>query len=210
MLDGKRGFCIWYNIYSKPMKKKLPVRKFTINEKDGSWVTAIAITETPAIESNFITFSVDEKIHFTANDDRKELLGIAMKANQLIYRNSKEFGEYECYFDSDTIRQIAQIYFQKGLANNLNIEHSDVDAEAFVYQSFIIDTAKGINSPKGLNAKDGDWVIGVKCTNDKIFNTLKSTNAGFSVEGVFQMLEEDFSEQQSILEAYFNALNSLK
>ena len=199
------------------MKKKLPTRKFTISEKDGAWVTAIAITETPAIESDFITFSATDKVNFTANSERKELLGIAMKANQLIYRNSEEFGEYECYFDAETIREIAQLYFKKGYANNLNLEHSDVAAEAFVFQSFIIDTAKGISSPKGLNAKDGDWVIGVKCTNDEIFNLFKSTKAGFSVEGVFQMLEAEFSEQYTsefnedimVLQAFYDALKKI-
>jgi hypothetical protein len=199
------------------MKKKLPTRKFTISEKDGAWVTAIAITENPAIQSDFITFSSTDKVNFTANSERKELLGIAMKADQLIYRNSPEYGEYECYFDSDTIREIAQLYFKKGYANNLNLEHSEVDAQAFVFQSFIIDTAKGIQSPKGLNAKDGDWVIGVKCTNDEIFNLFKSTSAGFSVEGVFQMLEAEFSEQYitefneelMVLEAFYEALRKI-
>jgi hypothetical protein len=198
------------------MKKKLPVREFKINPKDKSWVDAIAITETPAIMSDFITFSKDSPLiqKFAANTERKELLGIAMKANERIYRNSEEFGEYECFFSPETIREIAQVFFKNGFNNNINLEHSETNAEAFVFQSFIIDNEKGINSPKGLNAKDGDWVIGLKCTNDEIFNILKSTNAGFSVEGVFQMLEADFSHQiedeESILNAYFHALNKIK
>lgn len=190
------------------MDKNLPIKKFIIDEKNGSWVSAIAITENPAIESNFITFS--NQIRFSANTEKKELLGIAMKANEYIYRKSPEGEEYYCYFDAPTIREIAQIFFKKGLANNLNIEHTDLDAQAYVFQSFIIDSAKGINSPDGLNAKDGDWIIGVKCDNDEIFNILKKTNAGFSVEGIFQILEAEFSsrndEANQILTAYYNAL----
>lgn len=194
------------------MKKKLPIKKFTISPKDGSWVTAIAITTTPAIESDFITFSSNNKINFSANTEKKELLGVAMKADEYIYRISPEGEEYYCYFDAPTIREISQIFFKKGLANNLNIEHTKLDAQAYVFQSFIVDSSKGINSPTGLNAKDGDWIIGVKCDNDEIFNILKNTNAGFSVEGVFQMLEEEFSiqpeEVNQILKAYYNALNN--
>ena len=198
-------------------RKKLPVKRFTISEKDGAWVNAIAITQTPAIHSDFITFNTNSTVKFAENIERKELLGIAMKANELIYRNSPEFGEYECFFDSDTIREIAQLYFKKGFANNINIEHTKLDAQAFVFQSFIIDQSKGINSPKGLDAKDGDWVVGIKCTNDEIFNVLKSTNAGFSVEGVFQMLEDEFSdqfkeefdEQNQILNAFYDALTKI-
>lgn len=196
------------------MKKKLPVRKFTISEKNGSWVTAIAITTTPAIESDFITFSQDTKINFSANEDKKELLGIAMKADEYIYRKSEDGEEYYCYFDAPTIREISQIFFKKGLANNLNIEHTNTDAEAYVFQSFIIDSTKGINSPKGLNAKDGDWIIGVKCESEDIFNVLKSTSAGFSVEGIFQMLDEEFNSQtqeaEVILNEFYRALKTLK
>lgn len=196
------------------MKKKLPIRKFTISEKNGSWVTAIAITETPAIESDFITFSNTSAIKFSENKERKELLGIAMKANQHIYRVSPEGEEYYCYFDAPTIREISQIFFKKGLANNLNIEHTDLDAQAYVFQSFIIDSAKGITSPAGLNANDGDWIIGVKCESEEIFNILKSNSAGFSVEGIFQMLDEEFtaqtSEVEQVLKDFYKALKSLK
>lgn len=192
------------------MNKKLPIKKFTISPKDGSYVTAIAITSTPAIESDFITFSKSNQITFSANTEKKELLGIAMKANEYIYRKSPEGEEYYCYFDAETIREISQIFFKKGLANNLNIEHTELDAEAYVFQSLIVDSSKGINSPTGLNAKDGDWIIGVKCENDEMFNILKNTSAGFSVEGIFQILESEFSshndEVSQVLNAYYNAL----
>lgn len=193
------------------MKKKLPIKEFKIDPKNGSWVSAIAITANPAIQSNFITFSADPVHRFSANDERKELLGIAIKADELIYRKSAEFGEYECFFSSDTIRDIAQVFFKKGLANNINIEHTDLSAQAYVFQSFIVDSSKGIGSPTGLNAKDGDWIIGVKCENDEVFQALKSTDAGFSIEGIFDMIEASFKEDQDELNqaitAYIQALS---
>lgn len=189
--------------------KKLPVKEFKIDEKTGSWVSGIAITTAPAIQSNFITFSNQEKQKFTEIPERKELLGIAMKADELIYRNSKEFGEYNCFFSADTIRQISQIFFKKGFANNLNIEHTNLSAGSTTFQSFIVDSSMNIN-PKGLGAKDGDWIIGVKCWDDEVFEILKSTGAGFSVEGIFDMIEADFvAEEENIVKAYYNALNTL-
>lgn len=193
------------------MKKKLPVKEFKIDPENGSWVSAIAITSQPAIESNFITFSAQPEHRFSANDERKELLGIAIKANQHIYRNSKEHGEYECFFSADTVRDIAQVFFKKGFANNINIEHSELSAQAYVFQSFIVDSSKGISSPTGLNAKDGDWIIGVKCDNDEVFEALKTVDAGFSIEGIFEMFETSFKQNEeelkTVISAYIQALS---
>ncbi len=197
------------------MKKKLPLKEFLINPENGSWVSAIALTATPAIQSKLITFSADPKKvnyqKFTTNEEMKELIGIAMKANEPIYRNSEEFGEYECFFSPATIREIAQIFFKKGLANSINIEHTSMSAGAYVFQSFIVDSSKGIGSPNGLDAKDGDWVIGVKCEDDVVFEALKQVGAGFSVEGIFEMIEESFKQEQEELEqvilAYLQALS---
>jgi hypothetical protein len=190
--------------------KKLPIKEFKIDEKTGAWVSGIAITTTPAIQSNFITFSTQEKQKFTEIPERKELLGIAMKAGDRIYRNSEEFGEYECFFSADTIRLISQIFFKRNFANNLNIEHTDVSAGSTTFQSFIVDSSIDVNSPKGLNAKDGDWIIGVKCWDDDVFKVLKETGAGFSVEGIFDMIESEFkSEEENVLKGYLNALNTL-
>jgi hypothetical protein len=195
------------------MKKKLPVREFKINPENDSWVSAIAITTTPAIESSFITFNSDvAKQRFSANNERKELLGIAMIADRRIYRNSPEHGEYECFFSAETIREISQVFAQKGFNNNINIEHTDVSADSYVFQSFIVDSKLGINSPTGLGAKDGDWIVGIKCKSDEVYETLKDLDCGFSVEGIFEMLEESFAselDESTILSNYYNALNKI-
>lgn len=170
--------------------KKLPLIELTINPEDNSFVSAVALVESPAIESDFIAFSKTAKQYFSANDEMKELLGAAMIPDMPIYRNSEQTGEYVATFSKATIRQIAQVFAQKGFFNNTNIEHTLIPAESYIFQSYITDEAKGINAPKGIDVPDGSWIVGVKVLNDSVWQNIKSGHIkGFSVEGIFRMID---------------------
>jgi hypothetical protein len=56
----------------------------------------------------------------------------------------------------------------------------------------------GISSPKGLNLPDGSWVVGMKVTDDNTWNEIKAGKLkGFSVEGLFQMMESEIEQKHS-------------
>lgn len=180
------------------MKKKLPVYKLTINPSEDAEVSAIALVEEPAIESNFIAFEKDFTYEqFAANEDRMELLGAALIPDQLIYRRDKQTGEeYNVYFDSDTIREIAQNYMKSGYQSNTNIGHTSIPAKSYIFQSFIVDKSRGINAPKGIDVPDQSWIVGVKVEDKGVWNDVKAGKVkGFSVEGVFQFIESKFSKE---------------
>ena len=46
------------------MKKKLPVIELDIDPSSGAFVSAIALVENPAVESNFLAFSKDSPVPF--------------------------------------------------------------------------------------------------------------------------------------------------
>ena len=164
---------------------KLPVIELKIDEANDSFVSAIALVENPAIESDFIAFNRVE--YFALNDEKQELLGAAMIPDKPIYRNSDSGGFY-AVFKKDTIRQISQVYAQKGLFNSTNIEHTATPADSYVFQSYIVDTAKGINAPNGIENIDGSWVVGVKVNSNSVWQDIKNgTIKGFSVEGIFSL-----------------------
>lgn len=100
---------------------KLPVIELKIDAEAESFVSAIALVENPAIESDFIAFNSTQ--NFAVNDEKMELLGAAMLPEKAIYRNGAN-GDFYAVFSKDTIRQIAQVFAQKGLFNNTNIEHT--------------------------------------------------------------------------------------
>ncbi|WP_428329044.1 XkdF-like putative serine protease domain-containing protein [Mucilaginibacter sp.] len=153
-----------------------------IDEANESFVSAIALVENPAIESDFIAFSKIE--YFAANDEKQELLGAAMIPDKPIYRNGDK-GDFYAVFSKDTIRQIAQVFAQKGLFNNTNIEHTIIPADSYVFQSI---TDERIPSPAGLDLPLGSWVVGVKVNNPTVWQAIKKGQIkGFSVEGIFSL-----------------------
>lgn len=181
------------------MKKKRPVFELKINVEDGAIVNAMAMVEHPAIESNFLAFGKQVEMAFAANDERMELLGAAMIPDQLIYRiDPKTKEEFEVFFSAETIRQIAQEYFKSGYQNNLNLNHTSIPAKSYIFQSYIVDSSKGLNAPMGIDVKDGSWIVGVKINDAKVWDDVKAGKVkGFSIEGVFEFIESKFSKEDN-------------
>jgi hypothetical protein len=174
------------------LKKNLPLIEYEIDPENDSFVSAISLVEYPAIESNFIAFSTDQKlINFSTNDEKKELIGIAMIPNVPIYRVSDNNVEYAGVFSAETIRLASQIFAKKGLFNNTNINHSIIPANSYVYQSYIVDSVLGMTAPIGLEkAIDGSWVIVVKVLSDTVWQSIKEGKInGFSVEAILKLLD---------------------
>lgn len=193
-------------------RKTLPLIELTINPEDNSFVSAVSIVENPAIESSFIAFSKNQKLeNFSINAERKEIIGLAMRADYPIYRNSEQSGEYVATFSKATVRQIAQVFAQKGFFNNTNIEHSLVNDGSFVFQSYIVDSEKGINAPNGIEANSGDWVVGIKVLSDSVWQDIKlGKRTGFSVEGVFKMINLNTTISLSHKSAFDTLLDDLE
>lgn len=184
--------------------RKLPLVLFKIKPNDGSLVHSIALTGNPAIESDFIAFAADDSekpdkaIIIFSDDEARELIGAAMIPDQPIYRKSDKHGEYMGVFKADTIREIAQVFAERGFFNNMNIEHTDRPAGSFVFQSYIVDSAKGINAPAGIDVPDGSWIVGVKVKDDAVWQDIKAgKTTGFSVEGVFELIDTDIEINMS-------------
>jgi hypothetical protein len=181
-------------------KNNLPVFEIFIDEAENSFVDAIALVDKPAIESDFLSFNKEEtKFQFSVDDEnRMELIGAALIPDLNIYRQDANGDGYYVSFSKDTVRNIAQVFMKKGLQNSMNIEHSETPAHSYVYQSFIVDKDKGINSPKTLNLPDGSWVVGVKVTDNAVWNDIKQGKTkGFSVEGIFKIAEKKVKKTQS-------------
>lgn len=178
------------------MINDFPIYELKIDETE-SFVEAIALVEKPAIQSDFIAFSQEQKnMTFSMDDSKMELIGAAMIPDMKIYRRNQTGEEYYVYFKKETIRQIAQVFSRKGFQSNLNIEHSATPAHSFVFQSYIVDEDKGMYSPKHLNVPDGSWVIGVKVTDPNVWNDVKEGRVkGFSVEGIFDVFKIGFSNE---------------
>jgi len=184
------------------MADKLKIWKLGL--KNGG-IDFVALVDKPAIQENFLAFAAQKKYHFKATNSEKRIIsGPLMISDLLIFRNDPDHGEHYVYFDAETIKDSVLNFFEKGLMSAVNLMHEDnlQPKDIFMFESFIIDSSKGINTPAGFETMpDGSWFGSYKVNNDKVWNDFIKTGEfkGFSIEGFFVYEEPDMSEEEELV-----------
>lgn len=174
---------------------ELPLYRISITEDDKGKeeVDFIALTDDPAIMSNFLAFSKTKSVERfqVTNDEERIVTGLALIADLPIYRTDKSGKPYYVVFFKEDIKQIAQKFFRKGYQFNFNEEH-DPNKKiegVYMFESWLVDRDKGKVPMKQFgDVANGSWIISLKIDNDKIWNDVKEGKfKGFSVEGLFNL-----------------------
>lgn len=181
------------------MIDNLPIYRFVVGENDEAQLDAIAFVDEPAIEMNWQAFNtqqIDKNnfFKFNADTEKRIISGPLMVANLPIYRKDKG-GDYYGVFKAEDIYNLRNKFFKQGKANLVNEMHNSdkmIDG-VYMIESFIIDSKRGINAPKGYQLTDGSWFGSYKVDNDEIWNDFIKTGEfkGFSVEGIFNAVQID-------------------
>jgi hypothetical protein len=134
-----------------------------------------------------------------------------MIPQQLIYRNSEQFGEHYVKFSVETIKQIAIKFSKKGYQKNVNLMHEanmKVDGLT-MFESFISDSKRGIKPMEAFkDLPDGTWFGSFYVENPKVWDMVKEGQVkGFSVEGMFDY-DKPISEDEKQLAELREILNS--
>lgn len=172
----------------------LPVYIADIMDDDECGIKRISLVTSPAVEREFVAFAEQRALTYSiADDERRHILGVVMRANYPIYRKDGNT-EYFIMYRPAAIERMAEKYLREGRQNNVNIQHvdgSDVDGVEMV-QWFIKDTAKGINPAAFPDVEDGSLFAEFHVTNDDVWSEIKNgTFRGFSLEGVFTVEPSD-------------------
>ena len=188
---------------------KLPIYELEIEESPDSEfeVDFVAMVDKPAIKANWQAFA--DVVHFATDEDERVIIGPALIPDMLIFRKD-ERGEYYVKFSKDQIQKIAQKFFEKGYQKNVNLMHSDsmIVQGATIFQSFIKDSAKGIEGMKD-ELPDGTWYLGAKINNEQAWQLVKQEKLrGWSIEGMFKYKRQEmsaaelFSQIESLLKDF--------
>ena len=176
----------------------MPVYELKVSN-DGSndfVVDYVAGVDKPAIEKDFIAFSEQKDLFnfSTVSEDFSTIFGAAMIPNQLILRTDNNTGEpFKVFYTADTIKQVAESFFENGYQKNFNLMHDPNQKKDGVvfFQSVIKDSKNGIEGLKG-DYPDGTWFLGAKVNNDEVKEEIKSGKIkGFSIEGMFKKIQVD-------------------
>ena len=182
--------------------RKFPIYKMRIVENDSEEieVNAIALVDSPAIEIDWQKFSKHQR--FSADEERRLVMGVFMVADMPIYRRDEKLGEYYVLFEKEEIYKIVQKFFRKGFVSNFNLMHDPEKKldKVYLIESFIIDSTRGIVPPKAFEGiSDGSWLGTVKIDNEKVWQNFIKTGElkAFSIEGNFnyEPFEENVDEK---------------
>jgi len=183
--------------------EKIEVFELVIDTDDESGVTAIALVDQPAIESNWMAFSKQSEYKFNIKDEEKRIIeGYFMVADLLIPRIGENGEKFFVKFSAKTIEQIREKQSRLGLNNNFNLMHDPRQIAEGVYMldNLIIDNERGKVAPKEFEkVPNGSLWGSAKVDNDEIWEQVKNGEfKGFSVEGMFKQLEPVTMDEETI------------
>jgi hypothetical protein len=190
------------------MKKK--VFEFRLNDNEG--ITAVALVEDPAIESNFVAFSSQEGEVKLAKDEFKQVVtGPLLIPEKLILRVdpvSKEL--FYAKFSKEVIEQLALKFMKEKLTDSTNEDHDESKShkDIFMFESLLIQNEEMQIGFEKLGLEKlpiGSWVGSFKVENKETFNKIISGELrGFSIEGYLDRVlvdEEKLKKQQEDLKS---------
>lgn len=178
------------------MDKKLIYLTVDQDEADETRVEKVSFVDSPAIQRGWMAFNGQQRFK-VQSEDRRIVSGALMVAGLPIYRRD-ESGEYYVSFTASAIQAIVYKFMKENRTKEVNEMHeTDVDG-VFLFESFIVDSTRGIKTPEGFDElPDGSWFGSFKVENDEVWAKVKDgTYTGFSVEGLFtEDMEKNIDER---------------
>jgi hypothetical protein len=178
------------------MDKKLIYLTVDQDEADETRVEKVSFVDSPAIQRGWMAFNGQQRFQ-VQSEDRRIVSGALMVAGLPIYRRD-ESGEYYVSFTASAIQSIVYKFMKENRTKEVNEMHeTDVDG-VFLFESFIVDSTRGIRTPDGFDElPDGSWFGSFKVENDEVWAKVKDgTYTGFSVEGLFtEDMEKNIDER---------------
>lgn len=176
------------------------IKKYYVNPEDSA-VLAMSVVDEPAVESEFIYLSKQQKVDkFVAleTNEKHMIYGCALRPDFPIYRNDG-VEEYYLEFSKDAVEKLARNYMVNGFQQNFTQAHKSEVEGITITESWIkVDMEKDKSIALGLDADlpVGSWLIGAYCNNADVWDKVKAgTYHGFSCEAIVDVNELQFEEQ---------------
>lgn len=120
-----------------------------------------------------------------SNEEKREVKGVCMIADLLIYRRDPDTDEeYHVYFTKDTIKKLKEKF---GFNRAISIQHEeDITGNAILMDSWLYPEEKDDNC--GVKDLKFGWCVKYKILNDNFWNMIKENKIkGFSIEALLPL-----------------------
>lgn len=176
--------------------KKLEDIEMIIKDENIDGVFAISLVDKPAIQEDFIYLSSHEIELKVTNEEKREVVGIALVPDKKIYRNV-DGEEFNIYFTAQTIEKTNELFMKNLNLNKITSQHErDVEGVSVIESWIVEDSKQDKSNIYNLNAPVGSWIVKMKVYNDSEWVRVKNGEyKGFSIEGKYKEAEVKASEQ---------------
>lgn len=159
-------------------------------EQDNFAVEALSLVKFPAIESDFIFLSKQNKCLSLAaiDEEQRTLIGPALIPDKNIPRfDDVTEEEYDVYFSKETVKRASELFLEQKRTSDHTFEHQSAITDVHVVESWIVqDPDMDKSKAYGLSVPEGTWMVRVRVDNDEVWDSVKSGEVrGFSIEGYF-------------------------
>ena len=157
-----------------------------IEDFDQDGIKAISFVNDPAIEENWVALNKQEIAFKSIDDDKRIVVGIALKPDLLIPRVKGDY-QFNVIFSKETVKQASHLYLKQLNNNQATLEHEEKAEGLSVVESWLVEDTKNDKSNiYGLEASEGDWVVMMSVDNEDVWAKVKDgTFLGYSIEGSF-------------------------
>lgn len=173
----------------------------------------LSLVKMPAIDENFKMFNKEYLKFKIENEERRIITGPILIPDYPMFRRRKSDNyEYYAEFSKEAVENIALEFMKNNSFNDVNTSHSkDVDKEdILLFEFFIVDETRGIHTPDGWDTPDGTLFGSYKIYSDELWQDIKDGKyKGFSIEGIFEIVEEEEFKKTENLKEIKNLYNSL-
>lgn len=191
----------------------LPLYRATVGEGDGTGMFVVSLVDSPAVETDFLAFNKQEKLQFKVEDEeQRKVLGVVMRPNFPMYRETEEGEGYYIEYDAQTIHKMAEKFFRNCNVNSVDTDHSfELVDGVTLSQAFFKNEEKGINPAGFEDLPDDTLFFEYHITSDEIWDGVKDgTWKGFSLAGTFNIEPVEFSKKTpTILDEIEDLLNKI-
>lgn len=189
----------------------LPVLQMNVDTDGDNGIKCIALVDNPAIQVGWIAFSEEQVKYSIESEDERIIAGPVLIPNQKIYRKFEGIGECYVTCSAEAIKETRNKFFRNKNTDMVSAEHGGAKVQAYLVESFISNTQRGMPSPKPFDKlPDGTLFMSYKIEDEDIWKDVKSGKfLGFSLEGNFR-LEEEKSEDMRIMDEIEDLLSSIK
>ena len=187
--------------------------EYLLSEEDADFlgISAASLVMKPANKSQAVFMSESDDVFMAPTEDMI-VKGLFVRANQKV--KQKFGGGKESFFSADTIKKMRNRFHKSGADKKITINHERDGGEAvyqddcYVAESYLVKNEHDVKSleKQGIQgAGIGDWVLGVKVSQDVWDNDVKTGEIeGLSLEGMFNsrtVAMSEFDRQVAEVEA---------